>query len=76
MNSTLRFRQQVLRAGQQQPDRVIIQLFTLCDCPESRQHREHQEEQNVCEALKPDPAHFAEIDALLALTNELKNLCR
>jgi len=75
MNSALRFRQEIPRAGrQQQPDRVVIHFSTLCDCPESRRLREHKEDKNACEALKPDLAHLAEIDALLALTSRIEEL--
>lgn len=78
MSSALRLRQQILSAGQQQPSLTVIHFEPFCECPESRRLREHRKDQNVCEALKPDPAHLAEVDVLLALTTRIEDLvsCR
>ena len=64
-----------LKAGpEQQPLRVVVRIVTPCvDGSESRQLTGHDDEAQR-EALKPDPAHQAELIPLLELTNSIEDL--
>ena len=76
MTSSLRFRQEIVRVGQQQQPLLIVMHFCmLCDCcSERRRLTERDEDETGREALKPDPAHLAEIDSLLVLTSQIEEL--
>lgn len=73
----LRFHHEYLKAErEQQTLRMVVHFVTPCiyhHHPESRQLTEHDNERK-CGALKRDPAHLAEIESLLKLTNSIEEL--
>jgi hypothetical protein len=76
MIGVLRVHHVILKAGpEQQPLRVVVRFVTPCvDGSESRQLTRHDDDETKREALKQDPAHRAEIEFLLELTNSIEDL--
>jgi hypothetical protein len=76
MIGALRFHHAIVKAGpEQQPLRFVVRFVTPCvDGSESRQITRHDDDEIKREALKQDPAHRAEIESLLELTNSIEDL--
>ena len=78
MIGALRFRHEILKAEQeQQPIRLNVRFVTPCvhnvHRSESRQLTGHDDDEAEREALRQDPAHQAEIESLLELTNSIED---
>ena len=78
MIGALRFQHEILKAEQERkPLRLMVRFVTPCvhhvHRSESRQLTGHDDEAQR-EALKPDPAHQAELIPLLELTNSIEDL--
>jgi hypothetical protein len=76
MIGELRFHHAIVEAEpEQQPLRIVVRFVTPCvDGSESRQITRHDDDETKREALKQDPAHRAEIESLLELTNSIEDL--
>src|SRR5206468_11400423 len=75
MISALRFHDAILKAEQEpQPHRLTVHFVTPCvhNRSESSQLTEHDHDEAEREAPKQDPAHWAEIESLLELTNSIE----
>jgi hypothetical protein len=78
MISPLRFHHEVLKAGPEpQTHRLMLHFVTPCvhnvKRSESRQLTRHDDNETEREGMKQDPAHQAEIESLLKLTNSIED---
>jgi hypothetical protein len=78
MISPLRFHHEVLKAGPEpQTHRLMLHFVTPCvhnvKRSESRQLTRHDNNETERQGMKQDPAHQAEIEALLELTNSIED---
>ena len=75
MISALRFHDAILKAEQEpQPLRITVHFVCVHNRSESRQLTGHDHDAAEREAPKQDPAHWAEIESLLELTNSIEDL--